>query len=271
MIIETRDDVVRLSGSLHKNQWLTIKAAAAMALQQHPEGIIVDCSRLEDISEDGAKTFLEAMRDIEAARSRIIVASLPQQIMNVLKTVPGVRSQLPIAESVESARESLRRMTQRTPTPTTGPEAGKRKSLILVPLLADLDLSYGADLAGRVARPGRHEIQLVYFLEVARTLPLNAPLVEEERAAQEALSRALQLARPYNLPVSEHIEHVREAGDGILAAIRSYPADIVVLGATSEPLIGDDYDQFQRLIDMLLSRAPCEVLIGRLRRQPLTS
>ncbi|HLV81587.1 MAG TPA: universal stress protein, partial [Chthonomonadaceae bacterium] len=120
--------------------------------------------------------------------------------------------------------------------------------------------------AGRVARPGRHEIRLIYFLEVARTLPLNAPLLEEERTAQEALTRALQLARPYNLTVTEHIEHVREAGDGILAAIRAYPADCVVLGATSEPLIGEDYERFQRLIDMLLNRAPCEVLIGRLKK-----
>ena len=102
MIIETKDDVVRLSGSLHKNQWLTIKAAANLLLQQHPEGIIVDCARLEEISEDGAKTFLEAMRDIEAARSRIIVANLPEKVLAVLKSVPGVRSQLPIAESVEA-------------------------------------------------------------------------------------------------------------------------------------------------------------------------
>ena len=55
------------------------------------------------ISEDGAKTFLEAMRDIEAAKSRILVVSLPQQVLAVCKTVPGVRSQLPIADTIEDA------------------------------------------------------------------------------------------------------------------------------------------------------------------------
>ena len=107
MIIETRGDVVRLSGSLHKNQWMSIRAAANLLLHEHPQGIIVDCAGLEDISEDGARTFLEAMRDIEAARARIIVASLPENVLTVIKTVPGVRSQLPIAASVEEARASL--------------------------------------------------------------------------------------------------------------------------------------------------------------------
>jgi hypothetical protein len=70
MIIETRGDVVRLSGSLTKNQWLTIRAAAGMLLRDHPQGIIVDCGQLDEITEEGAKTFLEAMRDIEAAQAR---------------------------------------------------------------------------------------------------------------------------------------------------------------------------------------------------------
>src|SRR5947209_19925430 len=108
MIIETKDDVVRLSGSLARNQWMTIKAAANLLLTNHPEGIIVDCSHLEGISEDGAKTFLEATRDIEATKSPILVVSLPQQVLAVCKTVPGVRSQLPIADTIEEARASLR-------------------------------------------------------------------------------------------------------------------------------------------------------------------
>lgn len=262
MIIETRDDVVRLSGSLHKNQWLTIKAAAAMALQEHPQGIIVDCSRLEEISEDGARTFLEAMRDIEAAKARIIVANLPPNVLIVLKTIPGVRSQLPIADSVEAARASLR-MWHRPSAPTPSTETSRR--VILVPLVPGLDLTYGAHMAGRIGRAGRVEIRLIYFLEVARTLPLNAPLQEEEQAAQESLAQALQLAKQYNVPTTEHVEHVREAPDGILAAIKTQCADMVVIGATNEPVGAEGHDRFHHLVDTLLHRAPCEVIIGRLK------
>ena len=127
MIIETRGHVVHLSGSLHKNQWMSIRAAANLLLHDHPQGIIVDCAGLENISEDGARTFLEAMRDIESARARIIVASLPQNVLTVIKTVPGVRSQLPIAASVEAARASLK-VQRRAPDPAPQPmpiEAGR--------------------------------------------------------------------------------------------------------------------------------------------------
>ena len=267
MIIETKDDVVRLSGSLHKNQWLTIKAAANLLLQNHPQGIIIDCARLENISEDGAKTFLEAMRDIESAKARIIVANLPMGILAVCKTIPGVRSQLPIAESVEAARASLR-MHNRPTLGQTSAEIAKRGSVILVPLLAELDLTYGAALAGRLARAGRNDVRLVYFLEVARTLPLNAPLMEKEQEARESLSQAMLMAKQVNAPASEHVERVRDAAEGILAAIKTLDAEMVVLGATSEPLGAEGHDKFHHIVDSLLHRAPVEVVIGRLKPNP---
>lgn len=264
MIIETRDDVVRLSGSLHKNQWMTIKAAANLLLQNHPEGIIIDCGNLEDISENGAKTFLEAMRDIEAARARIIVAALPEAMLGICRTVPGVRSQLPIADSVEAARASLR-VHHRPLAPLVGGDPSRRGSAILVPLLAGLELAYGATLASRLIRAGRGEVHLVYFLEVARTLPLNAPLAEKEQEAQAALTQAAQLARQQNVVAAEHVERVRDATEGILAAIKALGAEMVVLGATSEPVGAEGHDKFHLIVDSLLHRAPVEVVIGRMK------
>src|SRR5260221_6268820 len=108
MIVTTRGDMVGLSGALVKNQWMTIKAAANLLLKEHPEGIIIDCSELDNVSEEGAKTFLDAMRDIQAAGARIVVCSLPENVMQVLRTVRTVRSQLPIASCLEEARASLR-------------------------------------------------------------------------------------------------------------------------------------------------------------------
>lgn len=263
MIIETKDDVVRLSGSLNKNQWLTIKAAANLLLQEHPEGIIVDCANLEDISETGAKTFLEAIRDIEAAHARIVVANLPKNILSVCKMVPGVRSQLPIADSVEEARASLK-MAARSAANAPTTNGSRKGTLILVPLLADLDLTYGAHLAGRLARDGKSEVRLLYMLEVTRTLPLNAPQLEAEQNAQLALGQAMQYVKQLNVPASEQIERVRDATEGILSAIKNYGASLIVLGASS-PTPGESRDQFLELSQTLLDRAPCEVVIGRLK------
>ncbi|HEV2471304.1 MAG TPA: universal stress protein [Chthonomonadales bacterium] len=263
MIIENKDDVVKLSGSLRKNQWMSIRAAANLLLHDHPEGIIIDCSGLGEISEAGARTFLEAMRDIESANARIVVACLPKEMLAVCKQVPGVRSQLPVAESVEAARASLR-LVDRTAAIASHQHAARQGQLIIVPLLADLDLTYGAHLAGRLARAGKAEVQLIYFLAVARNLPLGSPLVEEERAARESLDRAVQFARQVNVNASEHVERVREATDGILTVIRSSGADMVVIGAASEPIGANGHDRFHDLVDTLLHRAACEVVIGRL-------
>jgi len=263
MIIETHGDVVKLSGTLHKNQWLTIRAAAGMLLNEHPQGIIVDCSQLQDVSEEGAKTFLEAMRDIEAAKTRIIVVNLPDKVLRVLKTVPGVRSQLPIASTVEEARNSLQ-IHKSSGTFATN-VASNRAGVILVLMLADVDLSYGADLAARLARVGRADLRIVYLLEVTRTLPLNAPLIELEKAAQESLAKATQYTRQYHVNASVHVERVRDAVDGALGAIRLHGATQVVIGTASHSMEHDDHDRFDQLTDALLHRAPCAVIVGRLR------
>lgn len=259
MIINSKDDVLSLSGSLHKNQWMTIKAAANLLLQEYPQGIIIDCSELEDISEGGARTFLDAMHDIEAAHARIIVANLPGKVFSVCKSIPGVRSQLPIANSIEEARASLRM----SGVAHAANGNGKHGAPLLVPLLADMDLTYGAELAARLAKGGHNEVRLVYFLEVARNLPLNAPLLEEEQAAQSALTLAHQAIKLNNVPVSEHLEKVREAGDGIVSSIKNSQAEMVILGASNHHEHGDSGEHFQTIVETLIKRAPCEVVVGR--------
>lgn len=269
MIIETRSDVVRLSGSLHKNQWLTIRAAAGMLLRDFPEGIIVDCSQLQDISEDGARTFMDAIRDIEAARSRIIVTNLPHKVLEVLRKVPGVRSQLPIAETVEDARASLRMRSAAaaaSPIPNRAPSA-RTGGVLVVPLIADVDLSYGAELGARIAMATKSTLQIIFLLEVARTLPLNAPLLDLEELAQSALAAASARARGVGASPTEYVERVRDSLDGALALARSHNATSLVIGTTVDALERGSQERFDALVETLLHRATCEVVVGRLRQQ----
>ena len=264
MIIETKEDVVRLSGALHKNQWMTIKAAANLLLQEHPQGIIIDCGHLSDISGEGGKTFLEAMKDIEGVHSRIIVANLPENAAAVCKTIPGVRSQLPIANSVADARASLH--TLNCKRSMAAMEATKTNGRILVPLVADIDLTYGASLAARIAKVNRFEVRLAYFIEVGRGLPLNAPLADEEKVAQETLKRAIPQLQPQGVAPVQEIQRVREPLDGILMAIKLQEIDQLVLGAPYSTEGEEAHEAFYSLTNSLLDRAPCEVIIGRQKR-----
>ncbi len=264
MIIETKEDVVRLSGALHKNQWMTIKAAANLLLQEHPQGIIIDCGHLDEVSGEGGKTFLEAMKDIEAAHARIIVANLPENAAAVCRTIPGVRSQLPVANSVADARASLH--TLNCKRSLAAMEAAKTNGRILVPLIAEVDLTYGAVLASRIAKVNRFEVRLAYLIEVGRGLPLNAPLAEEEKAAQETLKRAVPLTQPQGIIPVQEIQRVREPLDGILSAVKLQEIDLIVLGAPYSAEGDQSHEAFSSLTNALLERASCEVIIGRQKR-----
>ena len=257
MIVTTKDDVVSLSGALVKNYWLTIQAAANLLLKEHPEGIIIDCSELDHVSADGAKTFLDAMKDIEAAGARMVVTSLPEDVLQVLRTVRTVRSQLPIAASVEEARKSLRLSV--TAGGSNGGGAPTEHSVV-VPLLPALDVEHAFAIAARVAKEMRAPVHLVYLLEVARHLPLSSPLPAEEDEANRVLSQGNQLARKHNLQPVSHLERVRDLEEGILQVLKSYKADHVILGAFSNRA---DDELFHSLVTTLLHRAPCNVLIAR--------
>lgn len=257
MIVTSKNDVIQLSGSLHKNQWLTIKAAAKLLLRQHPQGILIDCSELAEVSEDGAKTFLEAMRDIQGEGSRIVVCALPDNVFQVIRSVPGVRSQLPIARTLEEARASLRLSASASHADEahTAAEHG-----IVVPLMEGLDVEYAIAISARLSRDLRLPVQLVCLLEVARNLPLNTPLAAEEGEAHRLLEEAEQAARKQNLAFVRYVERVRDAEEGLLQALKTYKANYVVLGAVAEH---EEGSRFHELVETLLHRAPCNVLIGR--------
>src|SRR5438874_4763032 len=212
MIVASKDDVVQLSGFLHKNQWLTIKATAKLLMKDHPEGILIDCSGLSEISADGAKTFADAMRDIQGEGARIIVCCLPDNVLQVIRTVPGIRSQLPIAGSVEEARSSLRLGGS-----ASGITAEKTASAhgVVVPIFPALDVDYALTIAARLARDIRSNVHLIYLLEVARHLPLMTPMGEEEATANRLLGQGLQTAKRLNLPVTTHLERVRDTQEGL--------------------------------------------------------
>jgi anti-anti-sigma regulatory factor/nucleotide-binding universal stress UspA family protein len=256
MIVTGKNDVVHLSGALHKNQWLTIKAAAKLLLQQHPQGILIDCSELTEVSEEGTKTFLEAMRDIQGEGARIVIVNLPDSVLQVIRSVPGVRSQLPIAKSEEEARASLRVGV------TFGKSAERplSENSILIPLLPGFDIEYAIIVAGRASRELRQPITLAALIVVSRNKPLNTPMPEEEAEAVALLEKAEAVAKRHNLPYARHVERLRDAEEGLLQVIKTYKASHVYIGAYADH---SSDEQFLRLVEILLHRAPCSVIIAR--------
>lgn len=268
MIVEVRGDVVWLEGHLESNLWPAIKAAVNLSLKRHPKGIILDCSRLLSCSDDGVITFVHAMDYIHSVGARVLISCVPDEILEKIRGTQGVRSQLPIAKTLEDARASLNLETMFSSDSET-----KADKVLLVPVLEILDVSRGVSLAKELAKAVHSEIHLVYFLEVPKTLPLGAPLPEAEALAQKKLKEAEALFAPPDkkqarkageprVSLVPHVERTREVSAGILNLAKQLNASVIIISTRTAPDL--DHEQLERIVSTLLVKAPCEVLIDRM-------
>lgn len=265
MIIEAREDVVKLEGSLDSNLWPTIQAAANLLLRNHPNGIIIDGSGLKDCSTGGAETFRAGMTYIQNHSARIVVCGVPNGVMQCLRTIPGIRSSLPITNTLEEARASLSLANA-----PGGSMSGKGAPPhdILVPLLSAEGWDSAVSLACRLAKSEgqKSHVHLEYFLEVPRTLPLTAPLPEEEAIARDVLAVAEKFVRNAGLRVTTHVARGRDAGEEIVNRTNVINANLIVL--TSVPSDDPTHSTISHVADMVLDRAPCEVMLHRVTNAP---
>lgn len=219
MIIEARGDTITLRGEIEHNIWPAIQAAAALLLENNPNGIIIDCSGVTRITPNGAETFADAIRYITSHDAKIIVAELSPELLEIGKAVPAVRAQLPVAATVEEARTALR-LAERTP------HRGKARIAGVVPIVGNWRRA--VFFADKLAIGENCEIHVVDLIKVPRTLPLDTPMPEREAEAQATLEEARTLIRETGLSSFVHVEHVRSEAGGLLEFATQLGADFVV-------------------------------------------
>lgn len=242
MIVESYDDVIILSGSLESNHWETIHTAISLILRRHPSGVIIDCSGMKRMSPAGAETFHDAMDFIRNHDARIILAAVPEPIMEVLKTVPEVRSQLPVVDTVETARKSL------DLGHSSEDDHGKKRKKLVAPENARkviVCLYTGTSIqeddsamraASMIADSFPSEIHLICALLVPRHLPLQAALAESEQSAAHALERAKQFFDQRNLPHLDRIERARDVASALTEVLKEIPAVTIILPLSKDPM-----------------------------------
>ena len=220
MIIEAREDTVTLRGALKANIWPAIQAAAGILLENHPTGIIIDCSALSKITIKGAETFADALSYIKKHNARIVIACLSDEMMEISKEVASVRSQLASANSVEEARASLK-LEEITP------QRGRAKLAGVVPMLGNWRRAvYQAD---KLMTGANCEIHLVDLVKVPRSLALGTPLAEREAEGQARLEEAKEEVKETKLKGFAHVGRVRTYAGGIAEYVKELNADFVVM------------------------------------------
>ncbi len=133
---------------------------------------------------------------------------------------------------------------------------------ILVPTSGMPYSEKGIELACRLGTEQEAEIVLTYVLEIPRTLPLNAPIPEAEKEANEALKRGKEIVELHNLIPILRLERAREAGEGIVKVAKDNDVDVIVLGI--RPTWRGSQNIWGKTTDILLRKAPCEVVFDKL-------
>ena len=137
---------------------------------------------------------------------------------------------------------------------------------ILVPTSGTDYSTRGIELACRLGEEQEAEIYLVNILEVPRTLPLEAPLPDAEAKAREILREGEAIIELRGLPFRGEVRRGRTAGEEIIRAAKDWQADMIVMGIRTKIRMAEEI--LGRNSNLVLRRAPCEVIVDRVSLEP---
>lgn len=116
-------------------------------------------------------------------------------------------------------------------------------------------------LACTVAKRRKGSVYAIYVIEVDRSLPLDAELVEEAAAGEAVLSAAREIAKKQDYQVRAEILQAREAAQAISSEAIERGVDAIIMGIDYDRPFGEF--QLQRMAMQVLKHAPCQVWVCR--------
>jgi nucleotide-binding universal stress UspA family protein len=150
---------------------------------------------------------------------------------------------------------------------------------ILVPVDGSEASLEALALACTLAKRNKGKVYIVYVIEVARILPLDAELGPETRKGENVLTEAEQVADALDFEVEGELLQAREAGHAVVDEAIERGVDGIVLGVEYQnaggaeaaftwapgekpkPLPGDL--RLGKMAQHILQHSPCEVVLIR--------
>ncbi len=131
---------------------------------------------------------------------------------------------------------------------------------ILVVFSPEINSSHMMALTVRLARGERSELLALYVIEVPYTLPPDADMPSEERAALDALGAAETIANHNNVTIRTEILKTRSTKQAVLDVAKREKAALIILGSFREGKYSGA--PLGRTIEEIAADAKCDVLIG---------
>jgi len=131
---------------------------------------------------------------------------------------------------------------------------------ILVPIVGSRITDEMVVLACQLANEKGSSIDALYVIEVPMNLPLDAPLVEERKRAEEVLQRAMTLANEFKVKMNPIIITARSAGRAIVQQAIERRSEVIILGVMKKRRFTER--PFGSTTDYVIEHAPCEVIVN---------
>ena len=131
---------------------------------------------------------------------------------------------------------------------------------IIVVFSTDIESAHMMALAAKLAHGERSDLLAVYVIDVPFTLPPDATMPDEERAALDVLGAAEAIAMKSGVNIRTDIVKTRNTSQAVLDLAKREKANLIILGSyregkyTGAPLGSD--------IEEIAASAKCDVLIG---------
>lgn len=250
MIVESYEDVIILSGALRSNFWETVHTAISLTLKRHPTGVIIDCSGITECTVEGVDTFRDILHFIESQDARVIVAAVPENVREVFRSVPEVRSQLPITDTVQEARLSLDLLVEapQKKKRKSGPACNSRLVLLLRGEPQDRD---GLEAAIRMSRDFNSQVLATFVIVVPRHQPLNAPMTEDEQTAMAAFEPAKAMLGDAEVDFVVKVERGRDFASSLEDLVQEQAADYLLVPLSAEE---KDVEEELKLVRSILTK-----------------
>ena len=131
---------------------------------------------------------------------------------------------------------------------------------IIVVFSPEIDSAHMMALAVKLARGERSNLMAVYVIEVPYTLPPDAQMETEERAALDALGAAETIASRVGVDLTTETIKARSTSQAVLDIAKREKAQVLIMGSYRE----DRYvgAPLGRTIEEIAANAKCDVLIG---------
>jgi nucleotide-binding universal stress UspA family protein len=139
-------------------------------------------------------------------------------------------------------------------------QAREITGIILVVFSSHIHSEVLMALAVRMAKGRQAQLVAIYVIEVPYTLPIDAELPQEERAALEVLTAAEEIGRKAGIEIATRTIRDRQTGPAVIQAAREENVSLIVMGTYREHRYAGA--PMGQAIEYVLEQTETDVLIG---------